>query len=409
MKDFPEKWEDLYTFKETKEQLEQLKYLYKGTEQYYIKIEYLKEKEKTIVQDIKKLKHFKVTEKEINSKKDYYSDNYDYFVEINDLIGKAKKEKLYKQPLSKLVSDFKCEGSFPEKWDDLFLNVYKDIYKLKHLIEANKVRELYKNLDKTILSEIKWWNYDKYKKNYDNSYSQRLKEIKKMIRLIEEKGYLIYDSYDNYERDKIIQNYMFLRYNYDSDIDKDVLEEYENEFINMTDKINQKISEKERKEREKREKEEREEEEKRRKEREEEENNDEDDSDDNNSDSNDNNNYNSYNYYSSSKKYSSSSSKNNSSSGSSNKNICTDLKKKYLQVCSDCKNKCVGCRKKLKSGDGIPMGFGLHEKCFKSSCYFCGKNNSSVSERKTSYCCKSCRQSNKYDQTKCLACHKQFK
>lgn len=84
------------------------------------------------------------------------------------------------------------------------------------------------------------------------------------------------------------------------------------------------------------------------------------------------------------------------------------MKKAYLKLCQDCKNKCVGCYCKATGNVGASKGFGMHKKCQTSSCYICGKK-SNVQERSNSYLCKSCYRSNKYDASKCRNCGKQFK
>ena len=94
---------------------------------------------------------------------------------------------------------------------------------------------------------------------------------------------------------------------------------------------------------------------------------------------------------------------NNSKSNNTNSSSSNDMKKAYVKLCQNCKNLCIGCR---SSQTKYSKGFGWHKKCQGNNCYLCGK---SAQERGTSYLCKSCYDSHKYDVAKCLSCRGGFK
>ena len=92
-------------------------------------------------------------------------------------------------------------------------------------------------------------------------------------------------------------------------------------------------------------------------------------------------------------------------SNSSNYRSNSDLKKKLVRLCQNCKNKWITFKAQIKGGNGVSKGFGQHEKFQTSSCV----STSNASERQSSYLCKSCYNSHKYDVPYCLNCHKSFK
>lgn len=410
-------------------------------------------KDKNIVmKEIKSLEYFKVNENEIKNNIDYYTKNIDELKKINTIICKAKEGGIYDLTIQEAIKKV-----FPDnpnhiqgKWEDLF-NLQTPKYKTDFLMKLTEKNIYWEKTKKEIKKEMEKEEKDK-KKNLIDAIFDKAKEgnlIKKsnpreimskingcvkdyipdewkelheynlenyilemLLKAIEieilknkysktdkKKNYDYYDELigvDNYEKYKTYYNEFNNKYNYlekinktiryiennDSYISEDDVKEikdfkkltfdclsedlniltifgYDDKFTKIKEKIEKKKNM--------------------------------------NRKNNDYNNYNSNNNSS----YNSGSSNN---SGSSKKD---DRKKCNLILCQNCKNTCIGCRKKLKGGEGIGKGFHIHKKCQTSSCYFCGKA-SDIKERETVYLCKSCYNSKKFDWSLCVDCHKSF-
>lgn len=329
------------------------------------------------------MKYLKVDEKEIKNNIDYYIENFEQLKKVNTAIDNSKKGKFYNLKPEKVYKKVFPSSTLilPEKWEELFkLNYEKfEIHLIYVSTEIEKLKYNYSSFDKYRNYDyydkiIDYDNYIQYKENYDKNVLNynKLENIKTDIKYIENNSSHINAQYPDLKEE--IEKFRNLKLNYEFELE---IIEYNNKFTKIKDEILLKIKEKKEKEKERRKERERE----RRREKELNENY---------------NNYTNYNNYSSS---------NNFSSSYSN----DDNKKVYLKLCQDCKNKCIGCRRKIEGGVGCSKGFGNHKKCQISSCLICGKSNSTVRERDSTYLCKPCYHSNKFDVSKCIDCHKSFK
>ena len=340
---------------------------------------------KDIVKYMKRLENLKIPSKKVIANKNYYCDNLSLFEEIDKILryvdlgafnNRLSPRAVYKKAYS-------YERFKEDNWKDLInLGYTKDEYN-------NLFTAVYIEYIKCVIAEYdKTRNYDYYDDLINiNNYKEYDKKRNKLVdidniifnaddhsKYIEKNSsYLSSEEYS--EAKKRIQEYKDYKQNYLNVWDEEKLKNYKEPLLNFRNLIHERITEKEKAEEEAREEEER----ARRRE--------------------------NYNYSNSSKNYSSSSS--NSSSTASKNN---DMKKAYVCLCQNCKNSCVGCQRKIKNTEiGVSKAFGLHIKCKGGSCYICGKSNSTVKERNSSYLCKSCYRSNKYDPTKCLSCKKSYK
>ena len=340
---------------------------------------------KNIVEKMKRLKNLKIPSKKVIENKDYYCDNLSFFEDIDRIVKYAtwggfnnrlspravyKKAYSYERFKEDNWKDLNNLGYTEDDYNNLFTAVFIEYVKCE-LAKYDKTRS-YDYYDDLI-------NINNYKE-YDKKRN-KLVDIDNIIfnaddhsKYIEKNSsYLSSEEYS--EAKKRIQEYKDYKQNYLNVWDEEKLKNYKEPLLNFRNLIHERITEKEKAEEEAREEEER----ARRRE--------------------------NYNYSNSSKNYSSSSS--NSSSTASKNN---DMKKAYVCLCQNCKNSCVGCQRKIKNTEiGVSKAFGLHIKCKGGSCYICGKSNSTVKERNSSYLCKSCYHSNKYDPTKCLSCKKSYK
>ena len=386
--EYPEEWKDLFKIADKTSKIDYLKdaidYIERNDilekenekeEKERIKEEAekgrLKDIKDNIVKKIKELKHFKIGSEKIKQKKDYYIENYDTFAKIDKMIdlveeagfSKKKPEEIY----YKAYNETNCEVN---KWEDLFKLKYnkEDIDKL---FIATKVEYIKKRLSQYLESysyydsRINTENYESYEDKYYKIEDQR--KILNRIRANKNKV-SNYSHFTLDDENKIFDlNKEYEKAHLTAETDMKTLEEFDEKY---------KVFKKEliRIEREKKREEEEEMEriraEQRREQREREREN----ASNNNSKSN------------------------NTSSSSSN-----DMKKAYVKLCQYCKNLCIGCR---SSQTKYSKGFGYHKKCQGNNCYLCGK---SAQERGTSYLCKSCYDSHKYDVAKCLSCRGGFK
>jgi len=332
---------------------------------------------KDIVKYMKRLENLKIPSKKVIANKNYYCDNLSLFEEIDKILryvdlggfnNRLSPRAVYKKAYS--YERFKEDnwkdlinlGYTKAEYNNLFTAVYIEYIKCA-IAEYDKTRN-YVYYDDLININ----NYQYYDKEKDRLFSIQilLQSSDRCIKYIEENSsYLSSEEYS--EVKPTIQDYREYKKIYLNVWKEEKLRYYRNIVVKFNNLIYNRIKEKEK-----------------------EENNDDEDEDEERPRRN--NNY-------------SSSSYNNSSSSRNN-----DMKKAYVSLCQNCKNSCVGCQRKIKNTEiGATKAFGLHIKCKGSSCYICGKSNSTVREKNSSYLCKSCYRSNKYDLTKCLSCKKSFK
>jgi hypothetical protein len=86
------------------------------------------------------------------------------------------------------------------------------------------------------------------------------------------------------------------------------------------------------------------------------------------------------------------------------------LAKVYPNLCSDCKDNCIGCGKSLGFGGGRLKSLGEHIKCVsdKYRCYLCDKSLSYNVRCSENRLCNACYDSNKYFDSKCIICGEKF-
>ena len=386
--EYPEEWKDLFKIADKTSKIDYLKdaidYIERNDilekenekeEKVRIKEEAengrLKDIKDNIVKKIKELKHIKIGSEKIKQKKDYYIENYDTFVKIDKIIdlveeagfSKKKPEEIY----YKAYEETNCEVN---KWEDLFKLKYnkEDIDKL---FIATKIEYIKKRLSQYLESysyydsHININNYESYEDKYYKIEDQR--KILNRIRANKNKV-SNYSHFTLSDENKISDlNKEYEKAHLTAETDMKILEEFDEKYKVFKKELLRIEREREREEEEERE---RIRAEQRREQRERERAN----ASNNNSRSN------------------------NTSSSSSN-----DMKKAYIKLCQNCKNLCIGCR---SSQTKYSKGFGWHKKCQGNNCYLCGK---SAQERGTSYLCKSCYDSHKYDVAKCLSCRGGFK
>ena len=333
---------------------------------------------KNIVEKMKKLEYLKIPSQKVIENKNYYCDNLSLFQKLNEILRYVHIGGFYNRLSPRIVykKAFDYEIIEEEKWKDLKnLGYTQDDYdQLYTAVYIEYIKCLISKYDKTMNYDyydklIDISNYKEYDKKKDYFYSCHIdiESCEGAIKYIDENSsYLSSDEYTDVK--KHIQDYREYKKIYFNVWSEEKLGDYRGKIVRVNNLIYHRIKEKKKEEEE-----------------EEEEPN--------------------YNYSSSSNNYSSSRSNNSSSNNRNN-----DMKKSYVNLCQNCKNSCVGCQRNIKSTEiGASKSFGLHNKCKGSSCYICGKSNSTVKERNSSYLCKSCYRSNKYDQTKCLSCKKSFK
>ena len=319
-------------------------------------------RKKTIIEDIKKLRYFKITEKNIKNNLDYYIENYKKLKDVNEAIRFAKKLGLYKRNPKKVYEKafgedeadniFKYEN--PKNWEDLFSlkqGGYDLLGACKIVSRIEKIKKDYDKIDKKhnldyYNSLINRFNFEDYENKFEKN--KRIEELNTIYEYVGKKAYLLPND-DYYEFKEYDKEYKKLNLNYNSEIDEETLKKYENLF-NKYKKIIKKIIE-ERKAKEEREK------------------------DDNYS----------YNSYSNSPKY------------QEKENI------RHVRVCSHCKIYCVCCG---KSGPTHPLYAGVkaHESCNKKyvfSCVKCGKHGNNFNAY---YCRPCCNSLHKISPFKCYFC-----
>lgn len=326
---------------------------------------------------MKKLKNLKISKEEIKKNVNFYIAKLKTFQKINETITLAKEGKFYSsQSPKKVYSLIYGENTLPEKWEALFslkntndeydkLYIASRIRKIKHLyyemnMDKTKKYSYYSKIITTINYETYENKYEEYHKTYKivNEIQDLLSYIKKNIFYLDLEG-----MHYRYEDARKEFNNLNIT-NFDTPVDQETLLSIKQKCAEL-----KKIMIKSKKEYLAKEEKEKSDEE--------------------------NYHYTSYNTDS-------------GVSSSSNNSSSSDLKKKLVRLCQNCKNKCIACKDQIKGGNGVSKGFGLHEKCQTSSCYLCG-SNSNTNERQSSYLCKPCYNSHKYDVAYCLDCHKSFK
>ena len=80
------------------------------------------------------------------------------------------------------------------------------------------------------------------------------------------------------------------------------------------------------------------------------------------------------------------------------------LYKVGINLCNGCKGACVGCGKALSPGKRVTRSLGLHKKCYRNSCFICGKSTTVGDKRGDVYLCFNCNDSKKYPNNKCICC-----
>ena len=291
----------------------------------------MEERKKTIVNEIIYLKYLHIKENEVQRKKEYYINNYEKLSKINEIIhnsvkGKFKQVKpevIYKRTFPSYMD------RLPDTWKDL-INSNLEFYLIERIYVSTEVevlKKLYSKADETrdygyYNKKIDSENYLEYKNNYEENCKkiEKYEAVLKAAELIKNNYRRISNEYPNILNE--IKDFK------KEDFTSEYLTAYEKKFIRIKNEIqvelNKEEEERKRKARERKLERERERRERERERREREE---EDDDDEEKPSYNKN--------YSSSSNYRS----NYSSSSSSN----NDMKKAYLKLCQDCKNKCVGC------------------------------------------------------------------
>ena len=333
-----------------------------------------------IVEEMKKLKNLKISKEEINKNMNFYIAKLETFQKINDIINIAKEAKFYSsQSPQKVYSLIYGENTLPEKWEGLFSlkNTDEEYDKLYIASRIRKIKHLYYEMNMDKSKNYKYYsklidltNYETYENKYDEYHKtyEILIEIQNLLSYIKKNIFYLdlEGMHHRYEEQRNEYNKLNIT-NFDTPVDQETLLSIKEKCAEL-----KKIMIKSKKEYKAwKETEEREE------------------------SNEENHHYTSYNTDSGI------SSSNNNSSNS-------DLKKKLVRLCQNCKNKCIACGTQIKGGNAVSKGFGLHEKCQTSSCYSCG-STSNTNERQSSYLCKPCYNSHKYDVAYCLNCHKSFK
>ena len=219
-------------------------------------------RKKTIIKDIKKLKYFKITEKDIKNNLDYYIDNYEKLKEVNNAIGFAKKLGLYnkkpKKIYEKAFGEYETDNIFkyeePENWEDLFSlkwGGYDLIGACKIVSRIEKIKNNSAKIDKKhnldyYDSLINRFNFEDYENKYEKY--KRIEELNAIYEYINKKSYLLKND-DYHEFLKYDKEYKELDLNYDSEIDEETLIKYENLFNKYKTIIKKIIKENAKKER----------------------------------------------------------------------------------------------------------------------------------------------------------------
>lgn len=307
---------------------------------------------------MKKLNNLKISKEEIQKNKNFYIAKLRTFQKINEIINIAKEGKFYSsQSPKKVYSIIYGENTLPENWEGLFSlkNTDDEIDKLFIACRIRKIKHLYyeMNIDET--KDYKYYsklidltNFETYENKYDEYHKtyEILVEIKNLMKYIKTNIFYLDLEGMHYKYVDAKKEYNKLNItNFDTSVDKETLLSHKKKFEDI-----KKIMIKSKKEyqKEKREKQEREE-------------------------SNEDYHYTSYNT-------------DMGISSSSDHSSNSDLRKKLVRLCQNCKNKCIACRAQIKGGNGVSKGFGLHEKCQTSSCYICGSTSNTI-ERQSSYLC----------------------
>ena len=378
--------------------------------------------------EINKLKNFNVKESELKKNFDYYKNNLEQFKKINTIIENAKKAQVFKfSPIKayKIFGGNETELTLPEKWKDLFKMECSES-DIDRLFEKSKNQEKTKEkMEKcNTIMEMKnkrfdnWTPYQVFREvyeyghlgeNWEDIYFEPktfyLDELLVAMEIIDLRNYfnrkfsdgkslndwtekITLNNYEEYKKEKEIYdsneeklnqaNKIFesIRYKfyYQNEDDVKIITEFANAHLKISSKpetieyyLKELKKAKKRILRAKKDHEKSEDEEER-------------------------SNY-------SKNSYSSSSKSNYSSNNNGNKKV-------YLKLCQNCKNKCISCGSNTSGSAGASKGFGVHSNCQSSGCFLCGKSNSTVQERGSSYLCKSCYNSHKFDVSKCCDCHK---
>ena len=386
--EYPEEWKDLFKIADKTSKIDYLKdaidYIERNDilekenekeEKVRIKEEAekgrLKDIKDNIVKKIRELKHIKIGSEKIKQKKDYYIENYDTFAKIDKMIDLVEEAGFSKKKPGeiyyKAYNETNCEAN---KWEDLFKLKY-DKEDIDKLFIATKIEYIKKRLSQYLESysyydsRINTENYESYEDKYYKIEDQR--KILNRIRANKNKV-SNYSHFTLSDENKISDlNKEYEKAHLTAETDMKILEEFDEKYKVFKKELLRIEREREREEEEERE---RIRAEQRREQRERERAN---------------------------------ASNNNSRSNNTNSSSSNDMKKAYVKLCQNCKNLCIGCR---SSQTKYSKGFGWHKKCQGNNCYLCGK---SAQERGTSYLCKSCYDSHKYDVAKCLSCRGGFK
>lgn len=357
----PNKWEDLFNLECPESNIDLLLDKSKNYETTKKKFEEGKIK----LEKIKNFKYLKIDLEELKKNKNYYIEKFDLLEKNNTIIENAKKGNFYKSlsPYDTFEKVFPTVpiGHFNDKtWEKIYLEEYY-IDEMLLASEIVLLRRFFHRKFSEKGNSFYWFqkitinNYKEYKEEMEmyEKNEKKLENVQKNLNYIEGKS-----SYLKSDEKKEIEEFKKLNVKFSSS--SETIEKYENIFKSIKERIKDEIKEEKRQDRAEKY---------------------------SSNISNYSSNYSSYSY--------------RGTNDNGNKKI-------YVKLCQDCKNKCVSCRSKISGGPGASKGLGLHSKCQTSSCYLCGKSNSTVHERNTSYLCKSCYKSNKFDVSKCLDCHKSF-
>ena len=130
-----------------------------------------------LIEELKKLRYFKVKEKEIKKNIEYYLDNFEEIKKIDTIIKYAKKAKVYdKTPEDFIKEERGTDYSFPKKWEDLF-KLDNEKWKIDMLYNSLAKKIESKNQRKAQIREKKWTTIDELKKlKYFEFKESKIKE-----------------------------------------------------------------------------------------------------------------------------------------------------------------------------------------------------------------------------------------
>lgn len=130
-----------------------------------------------LIEELKKLRYFKVKEKEIKKNIEYYLDNFEEIKKIDTIIKYAKKAKVYdKTPEDFIKEERGTDYSFPKKWEDLF-KLDNEKWKIDMLYNSLAKKIESQNQRKAQIREKKWTTIDELKKlKYFEFKESKIKE-----------------------------------------------------------------------------------------------------------------------------------------------------------------------------------------------------------------------------------------